>query len=76
MNDELKSLEARAEADPMPPGLENSLRDLIEPFTMHVEMEHGDAMGLLRIVYPSIKDWLFNQTVNWRPQIESREDYS
>lgn len=74
MTDETQKLWERAEGDPMPPNLEDLLADLIEPFTMHVEMEHDDAMSLLKIVYPVIKDWLFTQTGNWRPQIESNED--
>jgi hypothetical protein len=73
MSDEVERLWEHAERDPMPSGLEDSLRDLIEPFTMKEEVEHAAVMDALKIAYPVIKDWLFTQTVNWNPQIRSHE---
>jgi hypothetical protein len=71
MSDEVERLRARAKADPMPAGFEGFLCDLIVPFTLQMEMEHDDAMSLLKIVYPVIKDWLFTQTVDWSSQIRN-----
>jgi hypothetical protein len=56
--DELETVEALAEANPMPDALKKQIGNWIEPQTMSTYMDHGDAMDCVEIAFPLIRAWL------------------
>jgi hypothetical protein len=56
--DELETVEALAEANPMPDELKRQVGNWIEPQTMNTETDHADAMDCVEIAYPLIRAYL------------------
>jgi hypothetical protein len=48
----------RYQAAPMPPELNELVKDLIVPHTMNMELKHGDVMECIHVAFPVIRDWL------------------
>lgn len=48
----------RAMAEPMPADLKTQVENLIEPHTINMGADHGDAMTCIRVAWPVIRDWL------------------
>lgn len=59
--DQIRSLDEslqRALDNPMPPELQNQIRDLIEPHTINMELKHSDVMECIDVAFPVIRDTL------------------
>lgn len=56
--DDLETVEAIAEANPIPRALKQQIGNWIEPDTMNTETEHSAAMSAIAIAFPLIRAYL------------------
>ena len=56
--DDLETVEALVETNPMPDELGEQIANWIEPQAMNTYTDHADAMDCIKVAFPLIRAWL------------------